>query len=162
MASPTRGGSDAGGGGDPQAQQAQGEEEEEEEELVFTSFREVKLGAAHSRRQLHYLLVDQSGHEHLAAIGEDMSGDAHYTYASTPGFADAYGPVDCHNKRELHVWCAAACCRVPPAPSCAPGHRARPRPTFWRWVECVTLTRPRPHPPTRSPAAIGTRAGWRA
>lgn len=49
--------------------------------------------------QIKFFLVDATGLEHLAAVGEDQ-GDAHYIYSNQPGFPGLYG----HNKQDVKRW----------------------------------------------------------
>ena len=49
--------------------------------------------------QIRFFLVDATGMEHLAAVGEDQ-GDAHYIYSNQPGFPGLYG----HNKHDVKRW----------------------------------------------------------
>ncbi|KDD75429.1 hypothetical protein H632_c689p1, partial [Helicosporidium sp. ATCC 50920] len=82
---------------------------------VFVHLTPPQAGTSHERREhvnsrggrksgghvycIKFFLIDSTGAEHLAAVGEDQ-GDAHYLYSNLPGFPGLFG----HNKADVKRW----------------------------------------------------------
>jgi hypothetical protein len=58
-----------------------------------------------NKKLVNFYLIDEAGHQHLAATGID-NGDAHYTYKTQPVFHHVYGDITSHNpgRKDVIMW----------------------------------------------------------
>lgn len=70
----------------------------------FVAYRQEKLADDTGRHVLRYWLVDTSGGEHLAVVGEEKdTRDGHYAY-HTVGVFDVKYPLEESNQTAVHIW----------------------------------------------------------
>lgn len=70
----------------------------------FLSFTEAKDELPDGRRKISWYLLDSSGHNHLAVVGDEKdTRDGHYLYR-TESIFDKVVPLEAHNQDEVKKW----------------------------------------------------------
>ena len=80
--------------------------------------REQKSHDEGGRRRQQWWLVDDTGHEHLAVVGEERDPrDGHYNYYAEKPFS-LIAPLACQNRTRVHEYLEAVSAHLPdPDPS---------------------------------------------
>lgn len=70
----------------------------------FVSYSESKQDTPDGRRKICWYLLDSSGHNHLAVVGDEKdTRDGHYLY-KTESIFDKVVPLEAHNQDEVKKW----------------------------------------------------------